>query len=112
MIDASHIKVHPHAAGARGGNQDVSCTKGGLNTKLHLVVDAHGMPLRVLITQGATADCTQTLPLMESIEAEYLLADRGDDSDTIVEQANRQGMVAVIRPRENRKILREYDKDL
>jgi transposase len=29
MIDASHIKVHPHAAGARGGNQDMSRTKGG-----------------------------------------------------------------------------------
>ena len=29
MIDASHIKVHPHAAGARGGNQDMSVTKGG-----------------------------------------------------------------------------------
>ena len=29
MIDASHIKVHPHAAGARGGNQDMDRTKGG-----------------------------------------------------------------------------------
>ena len=29
MIDASHVKVHPHAAGARGGNQDMSRTKGG-----------------------------------------------------------------------------------
>lgn len=29
MIDASHIKVHPHAAGARGGNQAMSRTKGG-----------------------------------------------------------------------------------
>jgi len=29
MIDASHIKVHPHAAGAIGGNQDMSRTKGG-----------------------------------------------------------------------------------
>jgi transposase len=29
MIDASHIKVHPHAAGARGGNQDMGRTKGG-----------------------------------------------------------------------------------
>ena len=29
MIDASHIKVHPHAAGAVGGNQDMSRTKGG-----------------------------------------------------------------------------------
>lgn len=29
MIDAPHIKVHHHAAGARGGNQGMSRTKGG-----------------------------------------------------------------------------------
>ena len=29
MIDASHIKVHQHAAGAKGGNQDMGLTKGG-----------------------------------------------------------------------------------
>ena len=29
MIDASHIKVHPHAAGAVGGNQAMARTKGG-----------------------------------------------------------------------------------
>ena len=29
MIDASHCKVHPHAAGAVGGNQDMDRTKGG-----------------------------------------------------------------------------------
>ena len=29
MIDASHIKVHQHATGAQGGNQDMAVTKGG-----------------------------------------------------------------------------------
>lgn len=29
MIDASHVKVHPHAAGAVGGNQSMARTKGG-----------------------------------------------------------------------------------
>jgi transposase len=29
MIDASYLKVHPHAAGAPGGNQAMSRTKGG-----------------------------------------------------------------------------------
>ena len=29
MIDASHVKVHPHAAGAVEGNQDMGRTKGG-----------------------------------------------------------------------------------
>ena len=30
----------------------------------------------------------------------------------MIQQAKKQGMVAVIPPRKNRKILREYDKDL
>ncbi len=29
MVDASHIKVHPHGTGARGGNQAIGRTKGG-----------------------------------------------------------------------------------
>ena len=29
MIDASHVKVHPDAAGAQGGNQAMGRTKGG-----------------------------------------------------------------------------------
>ena len=29
IIDASHVKVHPHAAGAIGGNEAMSRTKGG-----------------------------------------------------------------------------------
>ena len=29
MLDASYVKVHPHAAGAAGGNQEMSRTKGG-----------------------------------------------------------------------------------
>ena len=29
MIDASHVKVHAHGSGARGGNQDMAKTKGG-----------------------------------------------------------------------------------
>ena len=33
MIDASHCKVHPHAAGAVGGNQDMARTKGGSTPK-------------------------------------------------------------------------------
>lgn len=49
---------------------------------------------------------------MAGIEADYLLADRGYDSDAIVEQAKQQGMKAVIPPKKNRKEQRHYDKDL
>lgn len=50
--------------------------------------------------------------MIEGITAEYLLADKSYDSDEIVAQAESQGMIAVIPPRTNRKIKREYDKDL
>ena len=36
MIDASHVKVHPHAAGAVDGNQDMGRTKGGSTPKFTL----------------------------------------------------------------------------
>jgi transposase len=29
MMDASHVKIHPHAAGAVGGNEAIGLTKGG-----------------------------------------------------------------------------------
>lgn len=29
MIDASHAKTHPHACGAKGGNDEIGRTKGG-----------------------------------------------------------------------------------
>ena len=70
------------------------------------------MPVRILITNGTTADCTQAGRLIEGISAEYLLADKGYDSEHIIQQAKRQGMEATIPPRKNRKQQRGYDEDL
>ena len=70
------------------------------------------MPVRVLITAGTTADCTQAGKLIEGLTAENLLADKGYDSDAIIEQATEQGMKAQIPPKRNRKEQRHYDKEL
>lgn len=70
------------------------------------------MPVRIMLTPGTTADCTQAGLLIEGLSAQHLLADRGYDSDAIVEQATRQGMQVVIPPRRNRKQARSYDKAL
>jgi transposase len=67
------------------------------------------MPLRAPITSGETADCTQAHALIEGVSAQCLLADRGYDSDAIVEEAQAAKMEVVIPPRKNRKVLREYD---
>ena len=70
------------------------------------------MPIRVLVTAGTTADCTQAGKLIEGLTAENLLADKGYDSDAIVEQAKQQGMKSQIPPRKNRREQRGYDKEL
>jgi transposase len=49
---------------------------------------------------------------MEGMDADYLLADKGYDSEAILEAAKRNGMEAVIPPRKNRKEQRWFDKEV
>lgn len=70
------------------------------------------MPVRIIVTAGTTADCKQALALIDGLSAEHLLADRGYDSNEIVEAAVAAGMQAVIPPKKNRKDQRGYDKAL
>lgn len=70
------------------------------------------MPVRILITQGTTTDCTQAGRLIEGLTAEHLSADNGYDSTAIVEQAGTQGMNVVIPPRKNTTAPRSYGEDL
>ena len=75
-------------------------------------MDAHGMPVRMFITAGPVADCSQACRLIEGIDAESLLADKGYDSDALVESLQQAGVNPVIPPRKSRKCLRPYDKYL
>ncbi len=70
------------------------------------------MPVRLILTEGTVADCSQAIPLIEGILAEHLLADKGYYSDEIVAAASARGMNPVIAPRSNRKNPRDYDRDL
>ncbi len=105
----------------QGGSSCGGCGRGqsrhesynrGLDTKLHLAMGAHGLPVRVVVTEGTTADCTQASLLIEGLTAEYLLADKGYDSNELIEQALSQGMEPMIPAKSNRIAKREDDKDL
>ena len=98
MVDASYIKAHPHSAGARGEISPSPAQK-GLNSKLHMATDSHGMPVRLAVTEGTVADSSQALPLIEGIEAEYLLADKAYDTNEIIAAARKLGMEPVIPPK-------------
>ena len=86
--------------------------KRGLNTKLHLAVDANGMPVRFTLTEGTAADCKQAIALIEGFIAEYLLADKAYDFNELIEYALNHGIELVIPPKKNRINERDYDKYL
>jgi transposase len=70
------------------------------------------MPVRLILTQGTTADCSQGISLIHGIEADRLLADKGYDTNEIVAAAVARGINPVILPKSNRREPRDYDRDL
>ncbi len=96
----------PRRNAGRGSN------KRGLNSKVHLAVDAHGNPLRVLVTKGTRADCKEAENLIEGLPASNLLADRGYDTNSIIGLCEKNDTCPVIPPKKNRTVQRNYDKDL
>ena len=75
-------------------------------------VDGLGNPLRFTLTAGQKHDITQAVQLIDGIDSEYVIADRGYDSDQFRESITKSGSVAVIPSRSNRKEARAYDKYL
>ena len=67
------------------------------------------MPVRFFVTAGTTADCTVAAQLIEGFTAQYLLADRGYDTDEIIALAQGSGIEVVIPSKKNRKAQRAYD---
>ena len=70
------------------------------------------MPVRVFVTAGTTADCTKAIALIDGFTAQYLLADRGYDTNALIEKAIESGMQVVIPPKRNRRQQRAYDEYL
>ena len=70
------------------------------------------MPVRVLITEGTRADCKEAVALIQGLAADALLADKGYDTQEIVDYALNSDMEVVIPSKRNRKIQREYDRHL
>ena len=70
------------------------------------------MPVRMEVAAGTVADCTQAEALIDGIEAEYLPADRGYDTDKVLAAARARGMAPVIPPKRSRKSPQSYDEAL
>lgn len=83
-----------------------------INNKIHLAFHGYEMPIKCIITSGATADCTQAIPLIDGLEATCLLAERRYDTNALMEVARAKGMEPVIPFKPNRQEQREHDRVL
>jgi len=66
------------------GCQSLGRSRGGHSTKVHLATDALGNAIRFILTGGQRNDITQAELLIENLFPDYVLADKGYDSDKFV----------------------------
>lgn len=103
FIDGSYAKAHQHSSGAASGaDEAIGKSRGGNTSKIHLVVDAYGLPVDFEITGGHINDCTVAPELIVQLpEAEVIIADKSYDSEQIRAAIESQGARPVIPRRRN-----------
>lgn len=83
-----------------------------MSTKIHAATDALGNPVRLLITAGQASEYGQANALIEGFDADYVLADKGYDSNSFIEAIEVSGAIPVIPSRSNRNEVRDHDKHI
>jgi transposase len=79
---------------------------------VHLPANGDGKPIRFRITGGQRRDYAEALPLLEGCQAQAVIADKGYDSDTIVNHIVGMGADCVIPSRRHRRQQRNFNRDL
>ena len=73
------------------------------------MVDALGNLFRFLLLPGQAHDMKGVAPLIRDVSFGALLADKAFDADWLLQDLDEQGATAVIPPKSNRKVQRDYD---
>ncbi len=74
-------------------------SRGGLTTKIHAVVDAGGLPIRLKLTEGQAHDGKSTEGLLDDLaEGQILIADRAYDSNALRQAVAERGAWANVKP--------------
>ena len=89
--------------------QALGRSRGGFSTKIHVMVDGLGNPLRLQVTAGQRHDIIKAHDLIVDLDFDYLIADRSYGARDFVEELIAKGTNPVIPPKQNAKEPREYD---
>jgi hypothetical protein len=82
FINSTYVKAHQHSARTAGGyDENIGKGRAGSTSKVHLAVNAYGLPEVFTITGGHVNSCTEAPTLIEKIDAaKVLIADKGYSS--------------------------------
>ena len=94
----------------RDDDQALGRSRGGFSTKLHLAVDGDGGPVEMILTPGQEHDVVQAPTLLAEHQPQYVIADKGYDSDEFVDLITQRGSQAVIPSRSNRPTQRRLSR--
>ena len=105
FIDGSIVKAHQHSTGAVGKeNQAIGKSVAGNTTKIHMAVDAYGLPIEFHLTGGEVHDSKAAPELIVRLPlADYITADKGYDSEEIRELIREKGSTPLIPRKKNSK---------
>ena len=67
--------------------------------------------MKLVLTPGQAADVTQAETLIEGVPFEVVIADRGYNSQAVVDAVEAKGGEAVIPTQKNRKVQRDIDRE-
>jgi len=81
-----------------------------LTTKIHVLADTQGRPLRFILTGGEAHDITTAPQLLEDITARGVIADKAYDSDALRELIAEAHAEAVIPSKASRTITIPHNK--
>ncbi len=103
MFDATIVRAHVSAAGAKGGGK-AKRSRRGFSTKIHLETDLDGYPLGFHLTGGEASDSRNFETLLDigpDIDPRAAVADKGYDAKSNREAARKRGICPVIPYRSN-----------
>ena len=75
-------------------------------------MDGLGNPTHLHLTPGNIHDVVEAPKLIQAAQGDNFIADKGYDSNAVIDSIRAKGMKAVIPPRENRKARRHLDSHL
>ena len=93
----------PTRGGCKRGqdSQGLGRSRGGFSTKIHVAVSGGGQPVKLHLSEGERHDVTCAEILLEGLEPEHVIADKGYDSDPLRQKIRSGGGKPVIPSRRN-----------